>query len=60
MRKCKYLNRYNLQLFEGIFHQWGTNMKEFESGGVNYTVGIIENPDGSIATPLASDIVFLD
>lgn len=43
-----------------MFHQWGTNYEEFESGPGNYTVAIVELPDGRIVMPVADDIVFLD
>jgi len=32
----------------GKFHQWGSEFMEFESGPGNYTVAIIELPDGTI------------
>lgn len=67
LRKCK--GKYNIyengkwhsHEFElGYFHQWGTNYEEFESGPGNYTVAIVELPDGRIVMPVADDIVFLD
>lgn len=44
----------------GLFHDWGVNYEEFESGAGNYSVGIIELPDGKIILPPASNIQFLD
>lgn len=55
MRKCKgrYMEydkqerRYREQEFqEGLFHQWGNAYEEFEDGPGNYTVAIVELPDG--------------
>jgi len=66
MRKCKYFIWDGIQRprrkveREGLWHQWGMEMEEFESGGVDFSVGIVENPDGSISTPLACDVIFLD
>ena len=45
---------------EGLFHCWGSAYEEFESGPGNYTVAIVEMADGSILTPIPSDVVFLD
>lgn len=67
MRKCKgstfvysdgKWNRENFEL--GYFHQWGVNYEEFESGPGNYSVAIVELPDGRIVTPTADEIKFLD
>lgn len=33
---------------EGVFHQWASLMIEGENNFGNYTVGIIELPDGTI------------
>lgn len=44
----------------GLFHQWGNDYEEFESGPGNFTVAIVELPDGKIVTPAARDICFLD
>lgn len=43
---------------EGLFHCWGVNYEEFESGPGNYTVAIVEMPDGTVLTPAPIDIVF--
>lgn len=67
MRKCK--GQYNVyengqwrtKEFElGYFHQWGCNYEEFESGIGNYSVAIVELPDGRVIMPVADDIVFVD
>jgi hypothetical protein len=44
----------------GVFHQWGVDYEEFETGPGNFSVGIIETVDGKVHMPFASDIVFLD
>lgn len=44
----------------GRFHQWGSNFVEFESGAGNYSVAIVELPDGKIVMPMADDICFLE
>lgn len=45
---------------EGIFHQWGSAYEEFETGPGNYTVAIVELPDGKVVTPYVEDIQFID
>lgn len=42
------------------FHQWGNAYEEFETGPGNFTVAIVELPDGKIVTPDAKDIQFID
>lgn len=44
----------------GYFHGWGMNYEEFETGPGNYSVAIVELPDGSVITPAVTDITFLD
>lgn len=44
---------------EGKFHQWGSNHEEFENGVGNYTVAIIECPDGTIEEVLPSKLKFI-
>lgn len=64
MRTCK--GRYwtsgsngHYEEFEnGIFHQWGSNYEEFESGAGNYSVAIVELPDGKVIMTNADDIQF--
>ena len=66
MRKCKGTQLINKdgqwvnEKFEGLFHEWGTDYEEFESGPGNYSVAIVELPDGRIITPRPNDIQFLD
>lgn len=65
MRSCK--GKYwsneskHFEKFEnGIFHQWGSNYEEFESGAGNYSVAIVELPDGKVIMPCADSIQFTD
>jgi hypothetical protein len=44
---------------EGWFHQWGNGYEEFESGPGNYTMAIIELPDGRVVTAMPEDVRFL-
>lgn len=63
MRKCKgrYYDSGLFVEFElGYFHQWGCNYEEFENGAGNYSVAIVELPNGKVVTPLANDIEFLE
>ena len=43
----------------GLFHQWASAYEEFELGAGNYTVALIENPDGTISEVLPSNLKFL-
>lgn len=62
--KCKICEngKWSILEFElGYFHEWGVNYEEFvDSGPGNYSVAIVELPDGRIVMPVADDIVFLD
>lgn len=68
LRRCKgkyhiYENgKWNsLEFGLGYFHGWGMNYEEFKDVGVgNYSVAIVELPDGRIVMPIADDIVFLN
>lgn len=65
MRSCKgkyWSNESNhYEEFEkGIFHQWGSNYEEFENGAGNYSVAIVELPNGKVIMPCANDIQFTD
>jgi len=44
----------------GVFHQWGNSFDEYEAGPGNFTVAIVELPDGIIITPLANEVKFID
>lgn len=69
-RKCKFIiNEYtkndsgafvSSQVIKfGLFHQFGTDIEEYENGGHEMTVGIIEDQDGKIYMPRAGNIQFL-
>lgn len=63
MRKCKgrYYKAGNFIDFElGHFHQWGCNYEEMEVGAGNFSVAIVELPNGEVIMPIADDIQFLD
>ncbi len=45
---------------EGVFHRWGENYEEFENGPGNYSVAIVELPNGEVITPSADLIKFED
>ncbi len=42
----------------GIFHQFGCDYEEFESGAGNYSTAIVEMPDGSVRNVPVDLIVF--
>lgn len=69
MRKCKgsyavyneKTHRYEMEVFEkGVFHQWGCSYEEFETGIGNFTVAVVELPDGKVIMPAADRIQFID
>jgi hypothetical protein len=43
---------------EGVFHHWGVSHEEFESGPGNFTVAIIETPDGLIHEVIPGQMKF--
>lgn len=47
-------------LGKAVFHQWGVEYEEFETGPGNYTVAIVELPSGEIQTHMPEHIRFLD
>jgi hypothetical protein len=53
------LNGYE-DVCEGKFHGWGVEYEEFESGPGNYSVAIIELPDGTMQTLVPWLVRFLD
>lgn len=62
MRKCKAMiweNREQVPV-EGLFHGWGHNYEEFESGPGNYTTAIIELDDGRVVEAAPNTVQFLD
>lgn len=64
MRKCKgeywIRGKGAVQFDDGLFHQWGAAYEEFEAGPGNYTVAIVELPDGKIVEVLPSGLVFTE
>ena len=44
----------------GVFHQWANEYEEFENGAVNYTVALVELPDGTIEEVLPQNLKFID
>lgn len=42
----------------GLFHQFGVEYEEFETGPGNYSTAIIEMPDGSVRNVPVELIVF--
>jgi hypothetical protein len=45
---------------EGVFHRWGDEFVEYESGPANFTIAVIERDNGMVETPQASLIQFMD
>lgn len=42
----------------GLFHQFGVNYEEFQSGPGNYSSAIVEMPDGEVKNVPVEMIVF--
>lgn len=68
MRRCRgTYSEYNREkntweekeFVDGVFHQWGNNYEEFDSGSGNYTVAVVELPDGKVVMTVASNIQFI-
>ncbi len=63
MRKCKgkyYKDREYHDFDNGSFHCWGKTYEESDNGGCEYTVAIVELPDGQVVTVNPDDLVFLN
>ena len=45
---------------EALFHGFGVDYEEFESGPGNFSTAILELPCGSVMTVRADDIRFID
>ena len=41
-----------------LFHEWGTEFEEFEQTAVQYSVAIVEHPDGTVSQELPRMIRF--
>lgn len=44
----------------GLFHQWAAAYEESSDGFGNYTVALVEMPDGTIEQVLPQNIKFVD
>ena len=44
---------------KGLFHEWGINYDEFESGPGNYSIAIVEFEDGAIESVPVELIKFI-
>ena len=69
LRKCsgsysKYnpeIRKYEIIDFElGVFHQFGCNCEQFDSGVGDYTTAIVELPDGQLVEAAVNSIKFID
>jgi hypothetical protein len=45
---------------EGIFHQWAATYEEGTEGFGNYTVALVELPDGTVESVLPCNIQFIN
>lgn len=63
LRKCsgKYYNHGYHDFELGYFHQWGYDFEDNSYGYIgNFSVAIVELPDGTIVMPRADDVKFLE
>lgn len=44
----------------GLFHQWGNSCTESEEGFGNFTVALVELPDGTITEVFPCNIKFIE
>ena len=44
----------------GLFHQWGSDYDEYQDGPGNFTVAIVEMPDGTVKSVNPSEIKFIE
>ena len=58
--KAKVYKNREWKDIKGDFHQWANATEESREGFVNYTVAIIECPDGQVEVALPQDVTFLD
>ena len=66
MRRCKVSmnvrknGKWVTETFElGFFHCWGCSFEEFENGAGNYSIAIVELPNGKIIMPMPNEIEFI-
>lgn len=45
---------------EAVFHQFGCNFEQFESGAGNFSTAIVEWPDGRVESVEVEHVRFLD
>jgi len=60
MRRVTVIDAYNKLKGEAIFHEFGVNYEEFETGAGNFTTAVIEWPDGAVENVPVHSIRFLD
>jgi len=58
--KAKIYERGGFREVTGVFHCWGADFEEFETGPGNYSTAIIELDDGEIVSCVANNVKFLD
>lgn len=58
--KGGYLRHEKVEKGTGLFHQWGIDYEEFETGPGNYTVATVEMEDGTIDVFQPCMIQFID
>lgn len=44
---------------QGLFHQWGNEYEELDTGAGNYSVGLVELQDGTMETFIPQRIRFI-
>lgn len=44
---------------QGLFHQWGNEYEELDTGAGNYSVGLVELQDGTMETFIPQRIKFI-
>jgi hypothetical protein len=47
-------------MHEGVFHGWSVAYEEFETGAGNYTIAIVELPDGTVVEILPKNLKFVE
>ena len=64
MRKVKVKDYNNdikgFVIVEGVFHQWGYGYDEYEAGPGNYSIAIVELPDGRVIEVPPRHVTFLE
>ena len=55
VRECRFIE-FKL----GYFHKWGVDSEELDVGALNYTIGIVELPNGKVVTVMPENIMFID